>query len=112
MPTRPPRSYEEIVRRTVPNPDSSFRPSQEVERRARQGYRALSPEEQKLSDDIHDALITAGIPAANLSIEVVRDHVVLRGNVRDVHTDYRVEEVVRGVEGVRSVVNQLVIERG
>jgi len=111
MPTRPPRSYEEIVRRTVPDPDSSYRPPQEVERRAREGYRALTPDEQKLSDDIHDALIMAGISAARLSIEVDRDHVVLRGNVRDVHTDYKVEQVVRSVEGVRSVVNQLVIER-
>lgn len=112
MPNRPPRSYEEIVRRTVPNPDSSYRPPPEVERRAREGFRALSPQEQTLFDDIHDALIQEGLPAATLSIEVDRDHVVLRGKVRDVHTDYKVEQVVRGVEGVGSVVNQLVIERG
>lgn len=105
----PPRTYDEIVRATVPEPDSSWRPSPEQEKRAREGYRALTPDEQRLCDRVHDALLAAGINTQPLQIEVDRDRVILRGQVRDRHTLDRIPDLVREVEGVGSVVDQLVI---
>jgi osmotically-inducible protein OsmY len=109
MPNRPPRTYDEIVRATVPNPDSSWRPTQEQERRAKEGFRALAPDEQRLCDRVHDALLAAGIDTTQLHIEVDRDRVILRGHVRDHHALNRIPDLVEQVEGVGSVIDQLVI---
>lgn len=109
MPNRPPRSYEDIVRATVPDPDTSWRPTPEEERRAFEGYRALTPAEQRLHDRVHDALLAAGIDTMPLDIEVDRDRVILRGQVRDHRLLDRIPEIVRQVEGVGTVIDQLVI---
>jgi osmotically-inducible protein OsmY len=109
MPTRPPRSYEEITRATVPEPDSSWRPSVEQEKRAYEGYRALDPDEQKLAERVHDALLAAGLDSTRLQIEIDRDRVILRGQVRDRECLMKIPAVVGQVEGVRAVVDQLVI---
>jgi hypothetical protein len=109
MPNRPPRTYDEIVRATVPEPDSSWRPSAEQEHRAYEGFRAMDPEEQRLCHRVHDALLAAGIDTTQLKIEVDRSRVILRGQVRDAHTLMHIPDLVRDVEGVASVVDQLVI---
>jgi hypothetical protein len=109
MPNRPPRTYDEIVRATVPDPDSSWRPTPEQERRAREGFRALDPDEQRLSDRVHDTLLAAGIDTTQLHIEIDRDRVILRGHVRDHHALSRIPDLVRDVEGVGTVIDQLVI---
>ena len=109
MPNRAPRSYEEIVRATVPDPDSSWRPTVEQEHRAYEGFRAMAPEEQRLCGFVHDALLAAGIDTTRLNIEVDRDRVILRGEVHDAATLSRVPDIVRDVEGVGSVIDQLVI---
>jgi len=112
MPTRPrtpPRSYDDIVRRTVPDPDSSWRPTREQEKRAYEGFRALDPEEQELEERVHDALLAAGLDASTLQIEIDRDRVILRGQVRDHESLMRIPSVVGQVDGVRAVVDQLVI---
>jgi len=108
-PSYPPRSYEEIVRRTVPDPDSSWRPTLEEEKRAFEGFRALTPEEQELQEHVQDALLAAGLDASTLQIEIDRDRVILRGQVRDQESLMRIPSVVGQVDGVRAVVDQLVI---
>lgn len=109
MPNRPPRSYEDIIRATVPDPDTSWRPTTEEERRAFEGFRALDPEEQRLHDRVHDTLLEAGIDTMPLDIEIDRDRVILRGKVRDHRLLDRIPDLVRTVEGVGTVIDQLVI---
>ena len=109
MTTRAPRSYDEITRATVPNPDSSFRPSEEQEKRAFEGYRSLDVDEQKLAEAVHDALLEAGMDSSNLQIEIDRDRVILRGKVRDREAMMKIPVIVGQVDGVRAVVDQLVI---
>jgi hypothetical protein len=106
MPSRTPRSYDEIVRRTVPNPDSSWRPSFEAERGAIEG-RVAALDDKALLDDIHDALILAGIDASGVRVEVDGDHVVVRGLVRDHACADRIANVIEKVPGVRTLVDQL-----
>jgi hypothetical protein len=109
MPNRPPRSYDEIVRRTVPDPDSSWRPSVEQEHRAYEGFRAMAPEEQELCHRVHDALLAAGIDTTQLHIEVDHNRVTLRGQVRDDRALRRIPDLVEAVDGVGAVYDQLVI---
>lgn len=104
-----PRTYDEITRATVPDPDSSWRPSPEQEKRAFEGFRAMAPEEQRLWDRVHDALLSAGVDTTQLHIEVDRDRVILRGQVWDRHTLNRIPDIVHDVEGVGAVIDQLVI---
>ena len=109
MPNRPPRSYDEIVRATVPDPDSSWRPTHEQEKRANEGFRAMDPDEQRLCDRVHDALLAAGIDTTTIHLEIDRDRVILRGHVREPKLLARVPELVRDVDGVGAVIDQLVI---
>ncbi|HTL37184.1 MAG TPA: BON domain-containing protein [Kofleriaceae bacterium] len=110
MANRAPRSYDEIVRRTVPNPDSSWRPTSEEERRSLEGWLSPRVEEQVLRDDIHDVLILAGIDATALRIDVDRSRVVVRGEVRDRPFADRIIGLIEKVPGVTSVVDQLSTE--
>lgn len=107
MPERPPRTYDEIVRRTVPNPDSSWRPSREQEMWARQ--RGVTPEIQAIADDIHDALVAAGIDTSALRCIVDAEHVVVRGWARDRPTADWILEIVERIPGVTRVVDQITI---
>ncbi|HEY5927211.1 MAG TPA: hypothetical protein VIV11_36240, partial [Kofleriaceae bacterium] len=69
MPT-PPKTYDEITRATVPEPDGSWRPSDEQVKQAYAGHRALDADEQQLSDRVHAALASAGMDTTGLTIEV------------------------------------------
>jgi hypothetical protein len=109
MPNRVPRTYEEIVRSTVIDPDSSWRPSPAEERRAYEGYRAMDPEEQALCNRVHDVLLAQGIDTTQIHIEIDRDRVILRGTVRESSSLLRIPELVSRVDGVRAVVDQLAI---
>jgi osmotically-inducible protein OsmY len=96
----------------VPDPDSSWRPSVAEERRAFMGFRAMDPAEQELYDDVHDALLDAGIDTTPLHIEVDRDRVILRGQVHDHEALLRIPGIVGDVPGVSAVIDQLVIAAG
>ncbi len=109
MTTRVPKSYDEITRATVPEPDSSWRPSKEQEKAAYEGYRAMDDQEQQLHRRVVRALTAAGIDASAIEIEIDGDHVTLRGQVRDAATLTRIAQVVCEVDGVRAVLDQLVI---
>lgn len=108
MPNRP-KSYDEIVRKTVPEPDSSFRPTPEQERQAYEGFRALDSDEQALFDRLNRVLESSGHDLQHVAVEVERDRVIIRGSVRDEAALARVLDVVRHVDGVRAVDDQLVI---
>ena len=95
------KTYDEIVRTTVPEPDGSWRPSPEQVKQAHEGFRALDADEQQL-----DARVRAALgDVQGVTIEVTRDRVMVRGAVAD---PTRVAEVVRSVEGVAAVDDQLV----
>ena len=66
----PPKSYDEITRRTVPDPEGSWRPSPQQEKQAHEGFRALDAFEQDLHDRVRDALIAEGIDTSRIAIEV------------------------------------------
>lgn len=113
MPT-PPRkvatSYDEIVRNTVIDPDGSIRPTKEQVSRAYEGARHLTDEEQELYARVSDALLGVdGLDVSHVDIEIDRDRVTLRGAVADAPLLSSTEDVVRGVDGVGSVINQLVV---
>ena len=105
----PPKTYDEITRKTVPEPDSSWRPSGEQVKQAYEGHRALDADEQQLSDRVHAALAAAGMDVTGLTIEVDRDRVLLRGQVRDHDAMLRIPGIVGQVDGVNAVLDQLVI---
>ena len=109
MPNRVPKTYDEIVRATVPEPDSSWRPTQDQERQSREGFRAMDDDEQQLHSRVMAALTSASIDPSAIDIEIDRDRVTLRGQVRDRETLTRIAQVVGEVDGVRAVLDQLVI---
>jgi HSP20 family molecular chaperone IbpA len=106
---KPPTTYDEITRRIVPDPDSSFRPSPEQVRQAYEGFRALDPEEQRLLDRVRAAISASGLDIEHVDLEIDRDRVTVRGKVRDAETAARISERVRSVEGVGEIADQLVI---
>jgi osmotically-inducible protein OsmY len=108
--TKPgPKTYDEIVRKTVPEPDSSWRPTPEQVQQAREGFRAMDADEQQLHQRVIAALSSAGIDTSAVQIEIDRDRVTLRGRVRDQDALTRVAQVVGEVDGVSAVLDQLVI---
>lgn len=99
------KSYDDIVRRTVPNPDSSVRPSPDQIKDAREGFRAVDSDEQ----DLHDRVAAAVAGTPGVTVEVTRDLVTLRGRVHDVAALRELEDAVAGVPGVETIHNQVVI---
>src|SRR5215470_10220471 len=96
---RNPSSYDDIVRRTVVDPDSSVRPSRAQEQAAREGFRALDADEQLLHGRVQQALATLGSDAANVTAEVSGELVTLRGRVSEVAMLRRLEDAVAYVTG-------------
>jgi hypothetical protein len=99
-----PKTYDEIVRKTVPEPDSSFRPSPEQVKQAYEGFRALDADEQALQQRVQSAIAGRG----DITVEVERNRVTLRGRVRDAEDLTRIPELVRDIDGVGAVDDQLV----
>jgi hypothetical protein len=105
MPRPPAKTYDEIVRSTVVEPDSSFRPSSDQVQAAREGFRALDDDEQALADRVTSALASF----TGVQVEVTRDLVTLRGRVADPAALRALEDAVARVPGVQTVHNQVVI---
>ena len=106
MPDKP-LTYDEIVRRTVPEPDSSFRPTPEQEAAAYRGFRATTPDEDQLASKVR-----AGLASYNLTevtIEISDARVALRGRVQDVATIAALEAATAAIDGVDGVDNYLVV---
>jgi osmotically-inducible protein OsmY len=105
----PSRSYDDIVRKTVVDPDSSVRPTREQEEQARHGFRALDADEQIIHDRVQQALAALGGSAAKVDVEVNRELVTLRGQVAGMSTLRAIEEAVARVTGVDTIYNQIVV---
>lgn len=106
---RNPSSYDDIVRRTVVDPDSSIRPTRDQEKAAREGFRALDPDEQVLQDRVQQALGTLGAEASGVTAEVSRELVTLRGQVGHVAVLRKLEDAIAYVTGVDTIHNQVVV---
>jgi hypothetical protein len=106
---RSPRSYDDIVRQTVVEPDTLPRPTRDQEQAAREGFRALDPDEQVLHDRVLQALATLGPAASRVTAEVSRELVTLSGQVADVAMLRRIEDAVAYVTGVETIHNQVVV---
>lgn len=110
---RIPRSYDEIVRRTVPDPDSSFRPDErqieEADERFRQErLRAqMTDQERVLYERVADEVLFA--PVGEVGFEVEHGLVTLHGSVPHVSLIAELERRVRAIEGVQQVKNRLVV---
>ncbi len=105
-----PGTYDDIVRKTVVDPDSSARPTRAQEQVAREGFRALDADEQVLQDRALQALATLGAVAAGVTVEVAREQITLRGRVREAATLRAVEDAVARVSGVDTIHNLVVVD--
>jgi hypothetical protein len=103
--TKTAMTYDEIVRATVPEPDTSFRTAV-----GQENVRVLDELEQMLYARVVDSLLgIADIDPSGIAVEVARDHVTLRGQVSQVAQLDRIERQVHGVPGVGVVMNYLVV---
>jgi BON domain-containing protein len=103
-------SYDDIVRRTVIDPDTSRRPTREQEKAAREGFRALDDGERKLYARVSSALLAApGVDLSHVKIEVDRNTVILYGRVSDTATLRALEDAIARVPGVETIHNQTVV---
>ena len=96
------RTYDDIIARTVPDPDSSYRPTKDEERDALS--RVEPPRDEALHSRVQDALRELG--ADHLSIDTDGERVTLHGAVADMATWRRIDERLREVEGVRAIDNR------
>lgn len=109
-PPRPAHSYDEIIRQTVPELDSSMRPTQGQEKAAYEGMRILDEDEQRLHDRVVAAVRgISSVDASGVTVEIARDRVTLRGRVPDASALSEIEAHVHDVEGVAVVANYLVV---
>jgi len=111
-PGRTPRSYDEITRSTVPDPDSSFRPTKDQERAAFEGQRIMSHDEIALYNRVSEALRGSGLDVSEVSIEIDRTTVTLRGRVSDHHALPQIENAVRDIPDVGDIVDLVVVDPG
>lgn len=104
---RVPHSYDEIVRKTVPDPDSSQRPTRRQEQAAYEGFRALDPREEALQARVIAALEDAGY--LGIEVDVAHETITLHGHVVEVHEIDDIETIVANIDGVGRVINRLVV---
>jgi hypothetical protein len=116
MPTDPrriPRSYDEIVRRTVPDPDSSWRPDERQIEEADERFRLqrlsaqMTDQEHMLYGRVAEAVFLC--PRDEVGFEVDGSTVILHGSVPDAGSLRRIEDRVAAIEGVERVVSRIVI---
>jgi hypothetical protein len=103
------KSYEDIVRQTVVDPDSSQRPTREQEAAAREGFRALDADERLLQERVLGALASSGADISGVTVEITRDLVTLRGRVSDSSMLRVLEDAIARVPGVDTIHNQVVV---
>lgn len=112
-PPRNPRSYDEITRRTVPEPDSSFRPSPgqiaeaDLAHREQRLRAQLTDQERMLYDRVAEVVL--GSAYEDVGFDLDGATVTLHGRVHDPGMIDRLEDRVRRIPGVEQVVNRLVI---
>ncbi len=107
MPNKP-TTYDEITRKTVPDPDGSTRPSREQVEQAYDGTHTRAADDQKLLASVQ-AAIRSHADGTRIAVEVRDGQVDLRGSIATASSITELEELVRGVSGVTSVDNKLVV---
>ncbi|HWU90025.1 MAG TPA: BON domain-containing protein [Kofleriaceae bacterium] len=105
--SRPPRTYDEIVARTVPEPDSSFRPTPEQLEDTREGH-VLPTDDEQLAERVIQVLERAG--ATGIKVEVEGARATLRGAMPDIETLNRIEDLARTVPGIERIENRMHVE--
>ncbi|MCX5743318.1 MAG: BON domain-containing protein [Proteobacteria bacterium] len=105
MPIRPPDSYDELVARTLIDPDGSRRPTPQQLRDTALGLRAMDVDERALTTKVDDALRAAGL--GGIEIEVEHRRVLLRGVVPDLETLNAITDTVGRIEGIETIDNRL-----
>lgn len=99
-----PRSYDEIVRRTVPEPDSSFRPDASQKDQTNR----LKPSDPRVYARLSEELLDDH-SLGHIGFEVDQGRVTLHGTVRDARSISYLENLARSIEGVDDVINRLVV---
>lgn len=95
---RTPRSYDEISRHTVLEPDGSWRaepPPTEDEQRL----------DREIREAIYEAFLASGIDT--VGFEVTRGRAILSGLVRDAHAGSRIERIVAAAAPEAVIDNRL-----
>lgn len=109
---KPAKTYDEIVRRTVPQMNLGFRPSAQDERESLRGPRALAADERELEARVRAALrVALGADAEAITIDIVPHQVTLGGRVPTAEHARIAGDVTASLSGVEGLDNQLVVSR-
>jgi osmotically-inducible protein OsmY len=103
------RSYDDIVRETVVDPDSSKRPTRDQIRAAHEGHWALDGQERALRARVLEALGRSGADISGVTAEVARELVTLRGQVPGSEMLRVIEDAVAAIPGVSTIHNQVTV---
>lgn len=103
-----PTTYDDITRKTVPEPDGSMRPTREQVEKAYDGSHTRTVDDQRLASDVETAL-RQHADGARVTLEVRDGRVELSGRVAQSTSIYALEDLVRTVDGVTSIDNKLVV---
>ncbi|HEY4181147.1 MAG TPA: BON domain-containing protein [Kofleriaceae bacterium] len=102
------KSYDEITRGTVPDPDTSVRPSKKQVEEAYTGDFTKGHDELQLYAAVQGALHTHA-EGSNVAIDIRDTNVELRGSVTKAASLDEIQSLVQGVPGVGSVSNKLIV---
>jgi osmotically-inducible protein OsmY len=111
-------SYDEIVRRTVPQPDSSFRSTIDEEHLSRHragkaadhvSHEATETERATLAKVVAKLEADHAIDLTNVRLSMDGRELVIKGNVPGPATSARIEDVAGHIDGVDRIDNQLAI---
>lgn len=105
---KPPPTYDEVTRKTVPDPDGSIRPSTEQVERAYDGSHTRAHDDLRLLAAVQ-AAVHSHSDGARVGVEVRDGRVELRGGVTHAASMTEIEELVRGLSGVGELDNKLVV---
>ncbi len=104
-----PERYDDIIRSTVPEPDSSFRPTRDQELSALDGSRTQPADDAALYARVFEALRGTGVEVSAVTVEIDGTTVTLRGRVADVQVLPQLEDAVRAIPGVGDLVDRIVV---
>lgn len=110
----PPRSYDDIVRRTVPDPDSSFRPTPQQIAEAGEEHRERRMAAQMTSDE-HElygrvaSVLLGEESLGEIGFELDGRRVILHGSVPDAAALRRVERLAETIDGIDEIENRIVV---
>jgi osmotically-inducible protein OsmY len=116
VPGSRPKSYDEIVRATVPEPDSGFRPTRDEEQLARH----RDPDDHSTHGHTQRELDTLArveaalradpnIDTSDVHLDIDREALVITGTVPGTSTSARIDDVVGAIDGVERIANQLIV---